>query len=154
MIALFMFSLFIAVFATSNGYNLSDSQMLKEEILLKQLAENKLNELILTPPKNFSKSLTLGGGTTKTIDGFDNYESKVIYKEFFIPDFNKITGQEGGDDGADKGIQQKVFAKIKENLEKIVWQVEVTIRNKDTDFSYSISTWLYNHKAKLNVNSF
>lgn len=154
MIALFLFSIFIAVFATSQGYNLADSELLKEEILLKQLTENKLNELILSPPKTFSKSLTIGGGTVKAIEGFDNYESKVTYKEFFIPDFNKITGQQAGEDGADQGIQSKIFTKVKENLEKILWQVEVTVRNKETDFSYSLSTWLYDHKAKLDVKSF
>ena len=46
MIAVMVFTTFATVFVTSFGYNLVDSGKLKEDILLKDLCENKINELI------------------------------------------------------------------------------------------------------------
>lgn len=156
MIALFLFAVFIAVFATSNGFNISNSELMKEEILLRQLASNKMSEIIENPPKEFSKSLTLGPGDTKTIEGFENYTSTVVYKELLLPDYKKMMGisEEDANENKSNQFEEKIYEKVRDNLEEIIWQVEVTVKNKVTEYSYSLSTWLYNHKAKVDVQTF
>jgi prepilin-type N-terminal cleavage/methylation domain-containing protein len=157
MIAIFLFAIFMAVFATSQNYNISDSRLLKEEIILRQLAQQKINQIIIDPPKNFDKSLTLGQGEIETIEGHEQYESKVVYREFKLPDFSKFTeeNEDGEGSGTDtNSINSRIFEKVRENFEKLIWQAEVTIRNKETDFKFTFSTWLYNPKAEVNVSGF
>jgi prepilin-type N-terminal cleavage/methylation domain-containing protein len=42
MIAISIFAIFASVFVTGQGYNLLDSSSLKDEILLKDICENKI----------------------------------------------------------------------------------------------------------------
>lgn len=155
MIALAIFAVFMVVFATSNSYNLLDSTNMKEEILLRQLAETTINDIILNPPKNLDKSITLGPGDIKTIEGYEDYESKVVYKEFTVPDMTKLKKAKGEDGDTPKNpMEDKVYEIIKENMEKLIWQVEVTIKNKKTNFTTTLSTWILNDKVEVNVKGF
>jgi len=157
MIAIFLFAVFFAVYATSNGFNIASSEQLKEEILLRQLAQNKINEIIENPPKEFSKSLTLGPGKTKEVKGYENYTTTVVYKEMLLPDYKKMKGldpEEANEQNSNNQFEEKVYDKVKENMEKLIWQVEVTVKNKITEAKYSVSTWLYNQKAKVDVQNF
>ncbi|MDH5581409.1 MAG: prepilin-type N-terminal cleavage/methylation domain-containing protein [Bdellovibrionales bacterium] len=157
MIAIFLFAVFFAVYATSNGFNIASSEQLKEEILLRQLGQNKINEIIESPPEEFTKSLTLGPGKTEEVKGYENYTTTVIYKEMLLPDYRKMKGldsEESTEQGDYNQFEEKVYDKVKENMEKLIWQVEVTVKNKLTDAKYSISTWLYNQKAKVDVKNF
>jgi hypothetical protein len=45
-----------------------------------------------------------------------------------------------------------VFEELKKNIEKIVWQARVTVTNKETKYSYSLSTWLTNYNEKIQIN--
>ena len=47
LIAITLFAFFIIAFLKNQGQNIYDSTFLKEEIILKELCENKLNEIIL-----------------------------------------------------------------------------------------------------------
>src|SRR3989339_694491 len=126
MIAITLFATFMTVFALSFGKNRTDSTLMREDLFLQQLCENKRT-----------------------------YEFEIEYKKFKIPDLNKITGNEDGEDGGDEmnsGIQQSLYKKVQESLEKIIWQVKVTVINKSTKYSYSLSAWLYNYKAELNIS--
>ena len=58
MIAMTVFSVFVAVYVTSQGYNISDSTLMREELMLQTLCENKINEIIISPPE-LRDSLTL-----------------------------------------------------------------------------------------------
>ena len=51
MIAISIFAVFATVFVTGQGYNLLDSSKLKDEMLMKDLCENKINEIITNPPE-------------------------------------------------------------------------------------------------------
>ena len=59
-----------------------------EDILLKDLCENKISELVINPP-TFNESLTLTK-ETKDVEDFEDYQTIVEYKKFFVPDMKKI----------------------------------------------------------------
>ncbi|HLE12472.1 MAG: hypothetical protein A2504_07730 [Bdellovibrionales bacterium RIFOXYD12_FULL_39_22] len=153
MIAITLFATFMTVFALSFGKNRTDSTLMREDLFLQQLCENKINDLIVNPP-DLKDGLTLMP-EKKSYENNRTYEFEIEYKKFKIPDLNKITGNEDGEDGGDEmnsGIQQSLYKKVQESLEKIIWQVKVTVINKSTKYSYSLSAWLYNYKAELNIS--
>jgi hypothetical protein len=47
-----------------------------------------------------------------------------------------------------------VFEQLKENIEKMVWQVEVEVKPNGSDFNFILSTWILNtdERVQLNVN--
>lgn len=155
MIAMTIFSVFITVYITSQGYNLTDSMNLKEEAKLKDLCSKKLNEIIVKPPQ-FREALTLSTEVT-TFEDDKNYEARVTYKRLKIPDLKKIMGKDddesGGDSGdGEKGSSQAEAAfmnKVKENIQEMIWQVEVQVVNKETKATYTLSTWLQNNDATV-----
>ena len=66
--ALVIFSTFAVMFVMGQGGNLMDSTRMKEELLLAQLCEQKLNEIIVHPPE-LTSSLTL----TAQTENFEKY---------------------------------------------------------------------------------
>ena len=159
MIAISIFAVFATVFVTGMGYNLMDSSKLKENIMLKDLCENKINELITNPP-TLTDSLTLTK-ETKDIEGNSAYQSIVEFKKFKVPDISKITG-DTSEDGASQSeeesqeaqMQKRIFSVYKENMEKMIWQVEVTVKNKLTGESFTLSSWIYNQGADVKIGTF
>jgi len=154
-IAIALFTVFAVVFVTGQGYNLLDSAKLREDILLKDLTENKINELIINPPE-FRDSLTLAK-EVKVFEKFPDYEYSIEYKKVFIPDMNKITGQSAEEKDEEKTqsqMEKRIFSIFKENMEKMIWQVSVTVKNKLSNESYQLSTWMMNHNAEVNIGSF
>lgn len=145
MIALAIFGVFITAFVSGQGGNLLDSTYMREEQRLFNLANNKLMEITNNPPE-FSESLTTNIDT-KTFEDNDNYEWSVEFKTFEIPEFAAATGQEEVPE--EQQAQQRIYSRVKENLEKMLWQVRVTVKNKTTDESKSLSTWLQNDKATV-----
>ena len=39
-------------------------------------------------------------------------------------------------------------------MEKLVWQVEVTVEDKTTEEKFSLSTWIYDDKGKVELKGF
>lgn len=156
MIAIAIFTIFATVFITGQGYNLLDSGKLREDMLLKDIAENKINEIIVNPPE-LRDALTLSKDV-KEADGNPNYTVTVEYKKMFVPDMNKITGTD--EEGKDKEetpqdqLERRIFKVFKENMEKMIWQVEVTVKSKTSDSSFRLSTWLYNQNADVQIGQF
>jgi len=66
MIAVTLFAFFVTAYLTSQGYNVEDSRLSEEQLILQQLAERKISELILNPPK-FSNA-TANMVETKTFE--------------------------------------------------------------------------------------
>lgn len=157
MIAIAIFTIFATVFITGQGYNLLDSSKLKEEMVMKDLAENKINDIIVNPPE-LRDSLTLAP-ETKEVEGNTDYQVTVEYKKFFVPDMAKITGEEEAD-GKEKEesqqaqLEKRIFKVFKDNMEKMIWQVEVTIKSKNSDSKFKLSTWLYNQNADVQIGQF
>lgn len=155
MIALVIFSVFAAAFVTGQGYNLLDSGKLKEEMLMKDYCENKINDIIVNPPE-LRDALTLAK-ETKDVEANKDYQYTVEYKKFFIPDMNKITGEEANDDSQEESAQaqmeKRIFKVFKDNMEKMIWQVEVTVKNKTNDSSFKLSSWIYNQNAEVKIDT-
>jgi prepilin-type N-terminal cleavage/methylation domain-containing protein len=156
MIAIAIFAIFSTVFVTGFGYNLLDSGNLKEDILLKDFAENKINDIITNPP-TLADSLTLTK-ETKDIENNPNYQTIVEYKKFFVPDMTKITETAGesttDEDNQQAAMEKRIFAVFKENMEKMIWQVEVTVKNKTTSQTFVLDAWIYNPAADVKIGTF
>lgn len=154
MIAITIFAMFSTAFVLGFGQSLVSSGSFKEEIFLKDIAENKINEIIVSPP-TLSDSLTLSN-ETKEVEYDNNYETIVKYKKFVAPDFAKLMSNEdtlnqSESDKQQAQLAQKISEVYKKNLETILWQVEVTARNKTTDQKLKLSTWIFNHSAKVDI---
>lgn len=147
MIALTIFAIFSVAFVTIQGNNLATSSMLQEETTLKELCEQKINEVIANPPE-LKESLTLTP-EKKDFESNKNYSYEVLYKKLTIPDFSKITGDEDEDQQGAQAFDKVIFENMKNNIEKFIWQIKVTAINKETGFSFSLSTWLLSNKAKV-----
>jgi prepilin-type N-terminal cleavage/methylation domain-containing protein len=160
LIAVTIFGVFVAAFLTGQGHNIQDSILIKEELNMRNLAELKLNEVMLDPPE-FTESL----GASKEsksfdIEGLKNYSYTLTYKKLEIPDFSQLIGvgkdgeegEEQNNQQGDTNIQKVVMEKMKENIEKMIWQVQVVITNKETGFTYTVSSWITNPKAQVELN--
>lgn len=156
MIAMAIFAVFATAFVTGEGYNLLDSGKLKDEMLMKDFAENKINEIIINPPE-LREALTLTK-ETKDVDGNNNYQYTVEYKKFFVPDMNKIMGQDENaqknEESPESQMEKRIFKVFKDNMEKMIWQVEITVKNKTNDSSFKLSTWLYNQNVDVQIGAF
>lgn len=171
LIAITLFAFFTTAFLTSQGYNVSDSELSEQQLILQQLCERKINELHLDPPK-FQNIMGSGLKETKKFEEKDlsNFEYTLEVKKLTIPDFAQLFGQKGGVDqeGQDayegdyfnenntsqrnSGLEKMVFEELKKNIEKIVWQARVTVTNKETKYSYTLSTWLTNYNERIQLN--
>lgn len=155
MISIAIFAVFASVFVTGFGYNLMDSGKFKEDILLKDYCENKINEIISNPP-SLTDSLTLSK-ETKNVDTNSDYQTIVQFKKFKVPEISKILGNEKTDSDEENQtnqMQKKIFSIYKENMEKMLWQVEVTTKNKITGNTFKLSSWIYNQNADVKIGSF
>lgn len=156
MIALVIFAVFASVYVTGQGYNLMDSSKLKEEILMKDFCENKINDIIVNPPE-LRESLTVSK-ETKDVQTDPNYQTIVEYKKFFVPDMTKITGSNDLDskekeESPQAQMEKRIFKVFKENMEKMIWQVEVTVKNKTNDSTFKLSAWLFNPNAEVQIGT-
>lgn len=155
MIAVTIFGVFITAFITSQTGNISNSIQMKESIVLLRLCENKMNEAILDPPK--FTNLTAKQKTTKsfTTEGYKHYKYTIEYKNVEFPEFSQLTGQtedEARAQGNDALIKKTLFKKLKENIEKIIWQVRVEVENTETSEKYELTSWVENTNAELDTN--
>jgi len=157
MIAIVIFAIFSAVFVAGFGQGLLDSGNFKDEITLKDIADNKLNEIITSPP-TLDEALTLSVDK-KEVENFPDYETLVKYKKFVAPDFSKIMGaqdslEQTDEEKEEEAFRQKIADIYKKNLEAFIWQVEVTARNKNTDRTFKMTTWIINNAAKVDIGAF
>ena len=170
MIAITLFAFFITAYLTGQGYNVDDSRLSEEQLILQQLAERKISEIILDPPK-FSNA-TANFIETKTFEDkeFKNYEYTLEIKRLTIPDFAQLFAQKGaaseeakdsyeGDyfsEGAqgqrNSSLEKLVFEELRKNIEKILWQARVTVTNKETNYKFTLSTFLTNYNEKIQLN--
>ncbi len=158
MIALTIFAVFISTFLMSQGTNISGSILMAEDITLHNLAESKINEIVLDPP-TFTNALENDVESKNfEIEGYKKYKYKIEYKKLEIPNLEQLMGQSNEEednpnqDTKTNAIKKMVFDKLKTNMEKIIWQVRVTIINTETDYSYELTSWISNPEAKLDTN--
>ena len=156
MIAIAIFATFASIFVTGFGYNLMDSGHLKEDILLKDIGENKINDIIINPPP-LTDSLTLTK-ETKDVESNKDYQTIVEYKKFFVPDMSKIKEtsieDKNEENSAQAALEKRINTVFKENMEKMIWQVEVTVKNKLTGDTFVLDAWIYNESAEVKIGTF
>jgi prepilin-type N-terminal cleavage/methylation domain-containing protein len=155
MIALTMFSIFLAAYLVSQGGNIASSTLIQQELLLKNLAEQQINMAILDPPA-FTESLN-GKKETKSFEDsqYSDYAYTIEFRKFEVPDFEEVLmggGQEDNKQDAMDAIKKMVFKQLKDNLEKVMWQVKVTAFEKESGFNYVLSTWIINHDVPVRLN--
>lgn len=165
MIAITLFAFFVSAFLTSQGYNVSDSETSEQQLMLHSLAERTMNELLINPPK-FSNA-TQNTKETKKFDEsqYSNFEYELEIKKLVIPDFGQMFGQTQNEDqdnaylsdsnrsNRNSSLEKVIFTELKKNIERILWQVRITVVNKENGMKYSLSSYLtdYNQKVQLNV---
>ena len=152
LIASTIFFMFIVSFLTGQSFNLIESSSMKEESILKNLAEAKINEVIVNPPE-FKDTLTETGSKidAKEFKDFPGYKYSVTVKKVFIPDFSKFQSK---DQSSDQQVMKEIFSQFKKNMEKMVWQVRVTVENVDSGQQFFASTWMYHSEAEIEVSGF
>jgi prepilin-type N-terminal cleavage/methylation domain-containing protein len=154
MIAITVFATFMASFMLVSGSNVSDSMTMRRELILQKLCSLKMNSLQNNPPE-LSENLTLKPEVGNfDEDGFPDYEWSVEYKKMVIPDLAKIQGETGEDTdkaAGDNAIKTKIFDMIKKNTEELLWQVKVSVNEKNQKFTYSLSSFIRNEKGKVKI---
>ena len=154
MVALLLFAVFISAFMTGQGNNVLSSGRMREDLLLKDLAHMQYNLTMLTPP-DFSQEFKEPKKETKTFKEYPNYEYTMSYVPVFIPDISKILGESDEErDDPNRAMRQQIMQEFKENMERLVWQVSISVRNKETDDSFEIAGWLYNPNANVRFTRF
>lgn len=149
MIATAIFSVFAVVYVASQGSNILDSINLKEEAFLKNLAQTKLYEVTLESDQ-FQETLT-ESLDFKEFDNFPEYEYAVVIKPLKLPPLTTLLGigENSDEEGNQKSGQKQILEKVQKNLEKLIWQIEVTIQKKVDGNKFSLSSFVTNTKQKV-----
>lgn len=157
-IALGVFSVFATVFLQSQSQNIFDSKQMGDELILKKLCENKMNQFLINPP-----SLTPSFDGKKEIKNYEekdyaNYSYTIEYKRLKMPDLAALmTGQPQDQEeltDAQKSrmrMLQNAFQVIQKKIEEIFWEVRVTITDKNDGRFYQLATWYSSPRSKLNL---
>jgi prepilin-type N-terminal cleavage/methylation domain-containing protein len=150
--ALTLFSVFILAFMNSFYGALRDSENMRSELMLKHLAQFKINELIVDPP-DFKESLTSASKKREDFKDFPGYYWEYEIKKIHIPDLSKIQGKKPGEqsNNSQEQLEKRIFKQIKDNMEKMIWQVGLTVVHKESEESYELSTWFYNDEVPVKI---
>ncbi len=159
MIALTVFSLFVTAFMATEGYNVADSAVLNKELILKKLCQNKLNEIIINPPRLEESLTTAPQQGNFTLEGHPDYEFTIEYQRLKIPDLSggnssdseTSANGENSTENQDQILEKMIFENIKKNMEELIWQVRVSVKEKGTGYNYSLSTLIDNPRAKVQI---
>lgn len=155
MIAMTIFALFTTAFLMSQGANIDDSSMMQEDLILHSLAQRKINEVLVDKP-------VFTNATEKDVksknfeeDEYKKYKWTVEYKKLKFPNFQQLIGANEEEDAAqdrNQAVKKMVFDKLKKNVELMLWQVQVTVENTETNYKYSLTSWITNDEAQLDLN--
>ena len=170
MIALTLFAFFVTAFLTGQGYNVSDSALSEEQLMLQQLCERKINELIIDPPKFTNAQTDLKETKQFEESEFKAYEYTLELKKLIIPDFAQLFSQKDGTTAEaqdnyegnyfndstkgsrNSGLEKMVFEELKKNIERVIWQARITVTNKETKYNYTLSTYITNYNERIQLN--
>lgn len=148
MIAMAIFAIFTTVYVVREGYNVESSSFLREEKKIKDLCQAVIDETISSDIE-LKESLLLTP-SIKTFEDHPNYEYTVAWSELEIPDFTATSeDSETQESEGMTGIESSLSKQVSENMKKLIWQLNVSVKNKTTGYTYDLSTWLYNDKAKV-----
>jgi prepilin-type N-terminal cleavage/methylation domain-containing protein len=167
MISLTLFGVFIAAYFLTQGFNISDSRLNQEQLILQMLAERQINDIVIKREKLTNAMVDLKETKPFEEKEYSDYEWTIEYKKLKVPDFSKILTPGSGDaesggeteelDANEKANQknsfnQVIFDRFKDNLERIIWQVRITVKNKQTKYSFALSRWIINYDEPVQLN--
>ena len=158
MVALTLFSVFIATFMMSQGYNLTDSMTMREETTMLQLCQSILNQTLINPPE-FTNSLD-GNKNEKSFPApYEKYKYKVEFKKLKIPDLSSFLGMQNDQQDEqmtemdqNDSMQSAIFQVLQRNIEEMLWQVRVTVTNKENDMTFSLATWMKDYTRGVDTS--
>ncbi len=152
LIALLIFGIFAGSIIFRLGNNVTGSIQMAEDISLHNLAELKMNEVLISQ-KEFTNATENDVDTGNfDIEGYKQFKYKVEIKKNEFPNFSQLTGTEEEDQQESSALQKLIFEKLKKNMEILVWQVKVTVTNTDTNYSYELNSWIENTGGKIDTN--
>lgn len=150
--ALAIFAAFLLGISTTISHNVSSSILMKEDMNLHNLAELKMNEVLLDKKEftNATKNDVDSGNFE--IEGMEKYKYEVKIRPTEFPDLSQIMGQTDDESNTVDPVNKIIFEKLKKNLEEMIWQVNVKVTNTEEDYSYEINTWVNKTNPKLDTN--
>lgn len=151
LVAIAIFSVFLAAYVVSEGQSLTASQNLETELVMRKLGEEVLTEAILNPPE-YSKSLTFTPEEKRFEDDrYERYRYTVEYQLVEIPNLADLTGKSEENQG-NQAVQTRIFDQFKRNIEEMIWQVGVRVKDTNSSLEFYISTWVRNRKARVQIS--
>ena len=153
MIALGIFFAMAVAFIDVQTANISSSIRMDSEVSLHNLAELKMNEVLLQKKEftNATKNDVDAGAFE--IEGFENFKYEVRITPIEFPDFSQIMGQKDEDGTRSSNSMQKlIFNKLKKNMEELLWQVNVKVINTVSTDEYELNSWVTKSNAKIDTN--
>jgi hypothetical protein len=149
MMATVLFAVFIVAFTTGQGNNVMTSIRMREDLRLKDLAQLQYNRTLLEPP-DFKTPIVDEKKETKAFEDYPNYEYTFSYKPVLIPDVDKIMGApEGENQSGEKQARARIMKEFKSNMEKLIWQIKIEVKNKISGNTFEISGWTYFPEANV-----
>ena len=149
-IAMSIITIFGTVLLTGIGGNVFRSEEMRAELKMVELLELKINELIIDPPK-FRKNLLEELTDEKEFEDFPGYTYSIKMHPFMFSEYLAALGQgpesEDFEDGGE--LYRRIYNLVSKNLQKMVWQVEVTVTHTESQRSQSVSTLLHNRDANI-----
>lgn len=161
LMALLLGATIALTFIFTSTSNLTKSDRLRKELLMKSICEEQMNLLIENPPR-FDERLTLTAEETnfeyKEENGSDKYEKtykiKTTYKRLEIPGLDQIQGKDEQNEDENAQTNQKIMENVKNNIKEMIWQVRIEVIDPDEpDNIFSLSSYLYNDKAMVKIDA-
>lgn len=162
-IALVLLSIFAIAFLYGQSGNYNDSIRMRELLTLHRLTDSKIQEAIINLPQ-FSGATETDIKEGKFDGDYEDYSFQIHYQKFTIPNFEQIMkAQTENKEGEEENQSQEetatannsyisvIYKKLQENLEKMIWQVEVIVTNNLTKETYRLSRWVRDPKAKIDA---
>ena len=148
--AVAIIAIFGVALLTGIGGNVFRSGEMRAELKIVELLELKMNELVLDPPE-FKETLLEEFSDEKDFEDFPGYTYSVRMHPFMLADYLSALGQgpesEDFEDGGE--LYRRVFNLVSKNVQKMVWQVEVTVTHTESERSQSVSTLLNNRDTGI-----
>lgn len=155
MIALTVFAVYSVAMIATQTSNMNSSVQMKTDLTLHNLAELKMNESLVDVTEFTNATENDPDSGKFEIEGYKEYKFLVEYKKIKFPSLDQLMGAEEEDSNSQdnsKAMKKIIFEKLKKNIEEIIWQISVTVTEPNTNYSYTLNSWVTNEKAKIDTN--
>lgn len=154
MVAMTIFAIFATAFLTTQGNNIQTSGIVEEESVMHRLAERQLALAIIDPPQFTNATANTSKTNNIDVEGFKEYKYTLEYKKVEFPSFENFIPQSEDplQQDSNQAMKKRIFLKLKQNIERMLWQVRITITSPNLDVPYTLSTWITNQEAQIDAN--